>query len=122
MSKAKKALWDSDCSSLLTAAGLSYQQRRGSEKRSQAAADLDDIFVALISWMKSTSCQRSFVKLLIWYCWYWNLSSHSVKIGVNDKKAKSQVATTMMESSFLVEAMVRGHITFTKTFSKFTAG
>ena len=46
MSKAKKALWDSDCSSLLTAAGLSYQQRRRSEKRSQAAADLDDIFVA----------------------------------------------------------------------------
>ena len=46
MSKAKKALWDSDCSSLLTAAGLSYQQRRGSEKRSQDdAADLDDILV-----------------------------------------------------------------------------
>ena len=33
MCKAKKALWDSDCSSLLTVAGLSYQQRRGSEKR-----------------------------------------------------------------------------------------
>ena len=46
MCKAKKALWDSDCSSLLTVAGLSYQQRRGSEKRSQAAADLDDILVA----------------------------------------------------------------------------
>ena len=46
MSKAKKALWDSDCSSLLTAAGLSFQQCRGSEKRSQAAADLDDILVA----------------------------------------------------------------------------
>ena len=63
------------------------------------------------------------MKLLIWYCWYWNLSSHSVKIDVNDiNKVKSQVATTMMESSFLVEAMVRGHITFTKTFSKFPAG
>ena len=46
MSKAKKALWDSDCSSLLTAAGLSFQQRHGSEKRSQAAADLDNILVA----------------------------------------------------------------------------
>ena len=46
MSKVKKALWDSDCSSLLTAAGLSYQQRRRSEKRSQAAADLDNILVA----------------------------------------------------------------------------
>ena len=46
ISKAKKALWDSDCSSLLTATGLSYQQRRGSEKRSRAAADLDDILVA----------------------------------------------------------------------------
>ena len=31
MSKFKKALWDSDCCSLLTAASLSYQQRRESE-------------------------------------------------------------------------------------------
>ena len=46
MSKANKALWDSDCSSLLTAAGLSYQECHGSQKRSQAAADLDDILVA----------------------------------------------------------------------------
>ena len=46
MSKAKKAPWDSDCSSLLTAAGLSYQQRCWSEKWSQAAADLDNILIA----------------------------------------------------------------------------
>ena len=68
MSKAKKALWDSDSFSLLTAAGLSYQQRHGSEKRSQAAADLDDILVAFDKLDEMTSCQRSFVKLLIWYC------------------------------------------------------
>ena len=46
MSKAKKAWWESDCSNFLSTAGLSYQQRRGSEKPSQAAADLDDILVA----------------------------------------------------------------------------
>jgi len=46
MSKAKKALWVSDCSNLLSNAGLSCQQCRGLEKRSQAAVDLDDILVA----------------------------------------------------------------------------
>ena len=46
MSKAKKALWESDCSNFLSTAGLSYQQRCGSEKWSKAAADLDDILVA----------------------------------------------------------------------------
>ena len=46
MSKAKEALWDSECSSLLTKAGLCFQQRRGSWKRTQAAADLEDILVA----------------------------------------------------------------------------
>ena len=39
-------MWDSDCSNLLSNAGLSSQQSRGSEKRSQAAADLADILVA----------------------------------------------------------------------------
>ena len=46
MSKAKKALWYSDCSNLLSNADLSYQQRCVSEKWSQAAAYLDDILVA----------------------------------------------------------------------------
>ena len=32
MSKAKEALWDSECSSLLTKAGLCFQQHRGSGK------------------------------------------------------------------------------------------
>ena len=43
-SKAKKALWDSRCSNLLSNAGLSYHN---------VAADLDDILVA-----KLTNCQR----------------------------------------------------------------
>ena len=46
MSSAKKALWDSECSAILSAAGLTFQQRRGSERRTQAAADLDDILIA----------------------------------------------------------------------------
>lgn len=46
MSKAKRELWESDCSGQLRAAGLPYQARRGSGKRSQAAADLDDILAA----------------------------------------------------------------------------
>ena len=46
MLKAKKALWDSACSEALLAAGLPFLTRRGSEKRSQAAADLDDILSA----------------------------------------------------------------------------
>ena len=33
MSKAKEALWDSECLSLLTKAGLCFQQRCGSGKR-----------------------------------------------------------------------------------------
>ena len=35
--------------------------------------------------------------------------SVTIKINIDDDKAKSQVATTMMESSFLVETMVRGY-------------
>ena len=46
MSKAKEALWDSECSSLLTKAGICFQQHHGSGKWTQAAADLDDILVA----------------------------------------------------------------------------
>jgi len=46
--KAKEALWDSEGSSLLTKAGLCFQQCRGSGKRTQAAADLEDILVAFI--------------------------------------------------------------------------
>ena len=46
MSQAKKALWESECSSILSAAGLTDQSRRGSEKRSQASADLEDILIA----------------------------------------------------------------------------
>ena len=46
MSKAKRALWESECSSILSAAGLTFQSRRGSEKRSQASADLEDILIA----------------------------------------------------------------------------
>ena len=47
MSKAKKDLWESPVSSGdLESVGLSYQTRRGSERRTQAAADLDDILCA----------------------------------------------------------------------------
>jgi len=46
MSKAKEALWDSECSSLFTKAALCFQQCHGSGKRTQAAADLQDILVA----------------------------------------------------------------------------
>ena len=44
--EAKRALWDSKCSTALLEAGLSFQPRRGSEKCSQAAADLDDMLIA----------------------------------------------------------------------------
>lgn len=46
MCKAKKGLWGSECATSLTEAGLSFHPRRGSEKRTQAAADLDDILTA----------------------------------------------------------------------------
>jgi len=42
----QKRLWDSECLNLLTKAGLCFQQRRGPGKRTQAAADLEDILVA----------------------------------------------------------------------------
>ena len=44
--KAKKELWESDCSTILCDAGLSFRIRRDSEKRTQAAADLDDLLQA----------------------------------------------------------------------------
>ena len=46
MCKAKKSLWDAR-EDVLSAAGLAYQSRRGSERRTQASADLDDILTAL---------------------------------------------------------------------------
>ena len=46
MCKAKKSLWDAREDGL-SAAGLVYQSRRGSERRTQASADLDDILTAL---------------------------------------------------------------------------
>jgi len=45
-SKATEAPWDSECSSLLTKAGLCFQQHRGSGEETQAAADLEDTLVA----------------------------------------------------------------------------
>ena len=94
MSKAKKALWDSDCSSLLTAAGLSYQQRRESEKRSQAAADLDDILVAFnkldeIDKLPEIFCEAIDLVLLVLE------PLKSLGVNNNDNKVKSQVATTI---------------------------
>ena len=44
--KAKKDLWESDCSTILCDAGLSLRIRRDSEKRTQAAADLEDLLQA----------------------------------------------------------------------------
>ena len=83
---------------------------------------MDDIFVAFDKLDEIDKLPEIFCEAIDLVCWYWNLSSHSVKIEVNDNEVKSQVATTMMESSFLVEAMISGHITFTKAFSKFSAG
>lgn len=46
--KAKKDLWESDISSILNYAGLPLRLRRDSEKRSQAAADLDEHLISLM--------------------------------------------------------------------------
>ena len=45
LATAKKTLWDA-CKSDLEAAELTYHVRQGSEKRSQSAAELDDIVEA----------------------------------------------------------------------------
>ena len=44
--KAKRELWESDCSTILSDTSLSLRFRQDSEKRSQAAADLDDLLQA----------------------------------------------------------------------------
>ena len=46
MSKAKRVLWDLECSSIVSAAGLTFQSRRASEGRLQASADFADILSA----------------------------------------------------------------------------
>ena len=45
LASVKKALWEC-CKDDLSVLDLSFTQRRSSEKRSQAAADLEDILLA----------------------------------------------------------------------------
>ena len=78
------------------------------------------------------------------FLWNWSRSSHTPAKGlslfflsmckpgtsqvshsqndIDDNKAKSQVATTMTESSFLVEAMVRGYHVYKDIFQNFWPG
>lgn len=60
MSKAKRALWDSACAEALTEAGLAFQARQGSKKRSQATADLEDILTAFDKLDESDSIPEIF--------------------------------------------------------------